>query len=139
METEVVRRRGSEPQQAASASEPPVVTGKGSITVSVVHALPERVWHTTLTVPAGSSIAQVLQLSGFATQFPDYPIQSPAVGIFGRRAQVGQVVAEGDRVEVYRPLSFDPMESRRRRAEHRKAASKKGQFRPRRVREADTH
>ena len=40
--------------------------------------------------------------------------------------------AAGDRVEIYRPLNFDPMESRRRRAVHRNAFMTKPQNRPKR-------
>jgi putative ubiquitin-RnfH superfamily antitoxin RatB of RatAB toxin-antitoxin module len=40
-------------------------------------------------------------------------------------------LADGDRVEIYRGLSFDPMESRRRRAEHRRAkTARNGRVRP---------
>ncbi|WP_195846919.1 RnfH family protein, partial [Bordetella pertussis] len=40
-------------------------------------------------------------------------------------------LADGDRVEIYRGLSFDPKESRRRRAEHRRAlAARGGKARP---------
>ena len=38
------------------------------------------------------------------------------VGIWGRRCSLDQLVAEGDRVEIYRPLTIDPMEARRTRA-----------------------
>ena len=37
-------------------------------------------------------------------------------GIWGLRCAPDQRVADGDRVEIYRPLSIDPMEGRRLRA-----------------------
>jgi putative ubiquitin-RnfH superfamily antitoxin RatB of RatAB toxin-antitoxin module len=37
-------------------------------------------------------------------------------GIHGKRASLDQPLAEGDRVEIYRPLAIDPKEARRRRA-----------------------
>lgn len=104
------------------------------VTVTVVFAEPQRVWATQLTVPAGTHVATVLGLSGFAQAFPDYPLDAPAVGIFGRRCRLDEAVSEGDRLEIYRPLNFDPMESRRRRAAHRSASAAQVQFRPRRVR-----
>jgi putative ubiquitin-RnfH superfamily antitoxin RatB of RatAB toxin-antitoxin module len=53
------------------------------------------------------------------------------VGIFGRAAEPQARLADGDRVEIYRGLSFDPKESRRRRAEHRRArTARNGRVRP---------
>ncbi|TFL11153.1 RnfH family protein [Pusillimonas caeni] len=136
METEVVRRRAG----AASprvAVKSPGAGPTGSIKVTVVHAERDSVWQTALTVPFGTDVGTVLKLSGFARAFPAYPVDAPAVGIFGRRCHLEETVSDGDRVEIYRPLDYDPMESRRRRAEHRKAAEQQTRFRPRRVRGAD--
>ena len=49
-------------------------------------------------------------------------IDPAAIGIFGRKAPPEQVLREGDRVEIYRPLIADPKEARRRRAEQKKPA-----------------
>jgi hypothetical protein len=38
------------------------------------------------------------------------------VGIFGRLVGLGEPLADGDRVEIYRPLTDDPKRSRRERA-----------------------
>src|SRR5690606_374902 len=93
-----------------------------TLTVTVVFAERDRVWQTELSVQEGADIGSVLKQSGFAQACPDYPIDTPAVGIFGRRCNLSETVSQGDRIEIYRPLKFDPMESRRRRAAHRKAA-----------------
>jgi putative ubiquitin-RnfH superfamily antitoxin RatB of RatAB toxin-antitoxin module len=39
------------------------------------------------------------------------------VGIYSRPVKLGDVLKEGDRVEIYRPLIADPKELRRQRAE----------------------
>ncbi len=39
-----------------------------------------------------------------------------AVGIHGRRVTLDTPLADGDRVEIYRPLRVDPKEARRQRA-----------------------
>jgi putative ubiquitin-RnfH superfamily antitoxin RatB of RatAB toxin-antitoxin module len=39
-----------------------------------------------------------------------------AVGVFGRSVAAQTQLADGDRVEIYRPLAQDPKEQRRRRA-----------------------
>ena len=126
--------RSSAGPQAATAG-PATSVGAGQLSITVVYAEPGRVWQRALTVPAGTNVATVLELSGFARLFPDYPVDAPAVGVFGRRCQPDHIVSDADRIEIYRPLNYDPMESRRRRAEHRKAAAKLAAFRPRRVRD----
>lgn len=128
MEIDAAKRR---------AAPPSAGTAQGQATVTVVHAQRDSVWQVALTVPQGARVGEVLRQSGFAEAFPAYPIGDPAVGIFGRRCHPDETVSDGDRIEIYRPLDFDPMESRRRRAEHRKAAERQTEFRPRRVRGAD--
>jgi putative ubiquitin-RnfH superfamily antitoxin RatB of RatAB toxin-antitoxin module len=44
------------------------------------------------------------------------PIAGLEIGVYGRRCEADTPLCDGDRVEIYRPLNFDPMESRRRRA-----------------------
>lgn len=126
------------PRQQAEPMGRSTNAGASTVRVTVVYALPDCAWQKELTVPAHTDVATVLKLSGFAEAFPAYPLNAPTVGIFGRRCQLDETVSEADRIEIYRPLDFDPMESRRRRAAHRKtAAAAKSAFRPRRVREGN--
>ncbi|MGB6105996.1 MAG: RnfH family protein [Pusillimonas sp.] len=91
------------------------------IRIQVVYAQAGAAWRAALTLPAGSTAAQALAASAFSRLFPDYPQDTPLVGIYGQACPVDRVLSDGDRLEIYRPLTFDPMESRRRRAQHRKA------------------
>jgi len=97
---------------------------KPTLRVTVVYALPDRSWQQTLQVPQGFTLQDVVQASGFARQFPDVDMQALNLGVYGERSAPQRQVVDGDRVEIYRPLCFDPMESRRRRAAHRARASK---------------
>jgi len=90
-----------------------------SYRVTVVFALPDRAWQQTLCVAPGTTLLQVVQASGFAQQFPAWDTMQLALGVYGQRCAPHRLVADGDRVEIYRPLQFDPMESRRRRVAHR--------------------
>jgi len=84
-----------------------------------------------LTLPAGATVADALAASGYAQAFPGQDPLAGGVGIFGRLASPQDALADGDRVEIYRGLVFDPKESRRRRAEHRRAATaRNGRIRP---------
>ena len=63
----------------------------------------------------GVSIAMAIEKSGISQQV-ELP-QPLNVGIFGRKIQALEHVLEpGDRVEIYRPLTINPKEIRRKRA-----------------------
>ena len=80
--------------------------------VEVVCARPEGARVVRVELPAGATLRDALAASGF-------DIEHRAVGIFGRRAALDHPLAEGDRVEIYRPLALDPKEARRLRARRR--------------------
>jgi uncharacterized protein len=79
--------------------------------IEVVFAFPERAHHVRLELPAGATVREALQASGLEVN-----VQTHSVGVFGRRATLDQPLADGDRVEIYRPLAMDPKEARRLRA-----------------------
>ncbi|MGH8686821.1 MAG: RnfH family protein [Burkholderiales bacterium] len=76
--------------------------------VEVVEALPGSAWRVGLSLEHGATVADALRAAGRRAAGP--------VGIFGRRASLEDALADGDRVEIYRPLRADPKEDRRRRA-----------------------
>ncbi len=88
--------------------------------VQIAFAAPTRIWRQTLEVAAGTTVGQALAQSGFAQAFPEFTDQPLALGVYGERCDAGRVLQPGERVELYRPLVFDPLESRRRRAGHRR-------------------
>lgn len=89
--------------------------------IQVVFAAPTHWWRQCLDVPGGTTAEQAVALSGFAQAFPEYTDTGPPpLGVFGERCAPQRVLRDGDRVELYRPLVFDPLESRRRRAVHKK-------------------
>lgn len=63
---------------------------------------------------SGMTVAQVLEQSGLLSKHPE--LCHMPVGIFSRMVSLDTPVKSGDRVEIYRPLTLDPMETRRRRA-----------------------
>jgi Uncharacterized protein conserved in bacteria len=91
------------------------------IAVSVVYALPAGATEVELELPAGSSVADALALSGIAARHPDIDVTAAAVGIYGARVGLNAPLSDGDRVEIYRPLQADPKDLRRRRAGRRRA------------------
>jgi putative ubiquitin-RnfH superfamily antitoxin RatB of RatAB toxin-antitoxin module len=84
--------------------------------VEVAYATPDRQVILRIEVPVGCTVAQAIDLSGIREKFPGMKVNRDEVGIFSRKVPLEQVLLEGDRVEIYRPLIADPKEARRARA-----------------------
>lgn len=93
------------------------------ITVEIVYALPEKQYLRSVTLEEGATVEQAIKASGLLSLRKDIDLSSNKVGIFSRPVKLGDVVQDGDRVEIYRPLIADPKEMRRQRAE-RSASNK---------------
>lgn len=85
--------------------------------VGVCYAEAERQTWLRLEVPEGSTVQQVLDLSGVLQQYPHIDLASQKVGIFGKLTKLDAPVKEGDRVEIYRQITVDPQQVQRRRVE----------------------
>lgn len=78
-----------------------------ALRIEVVCALPEGAEIVEVRLPEGATVREALAASG---------LKGDQVGIFGKRVTLDARVADGDRVEIYRPLKLDPKEARRNRA-----------------------
>jgi putative ubiquitin-RnfH superfamily antitoxin RatB of RatAB toxin-antitoxin module len=94
------------------------------IPVEVAYALPHKQKIIALLVEPGTTALVAAQRSKIDEHFPGLDISTAKMGIFGQSLGTkGLDVAEkyilhaGDRVEIYRPLVFDPKDARRKRAE----------------------
>ena len=87
-----------------------------AIMVEVVHAGERRIWRCRVPLPPGSTAMQAVEAAGFLSSLPPGVADPLRLGIFSRRVDAGHVLRDGDRVEIYRPLTLDPMAARRRRA-----------------------
>jgi uncharacterized protein len=89
--------------------------------ISVVYALANRQEIVRLTVPATTTIAEAVERSGLIERFPEIAALPLSCAVYARVVELTSVVAEGDRIEILRPLLIDPKENRRQVA----AATKK--------------
>uniref|UniRef100_UPI00334153A2 RnfH family protein n=1 Tax=Castellaniella defragrans TaxID=75697 RepID=UPI00334153A2 len=87
--------------------------------IGLVFAAPTGIWREDLELPPGATVAEAVAHSVFAQRYPEYADPLPALGIHGERCAPQRVLCDGDRIEIYRPLVFDPLESRRRRVRHK--------------------
>ena len=83
------------------------------IVVEVAYALPEKQYLQRVTLQEGATVEEAIRASGLLELRTD---------IDRRPTKLADVVHDGDRVEIYRPLIADPKELRRQRAE--KSANK---------------
>lgn len=86
------------------------------IQVEVTYALPDRQWLLQLEVPQGTRLLEAVQRSGISEQVPGLVLTQLRFGVFGRVMPAEHVLADGERVELYRPLTINPKAARRKRA-----------------------
>lgn len=97
-----------------------------AIHVEVVYALPERLELIRLTLPAGATLQQALEVSGLLPKHSEISLETGKFGIYSKLAKLDTVLRERDRVEIYRPLIADPKEVRKQRAAEGKIMKKGG-------------
>lgn len=91
---------------------------RAELSVEVVFAVaPRAVKAFRLHLPTGSTVADALQASGLILS------EGLDTAVWGRRQPLAAPLRDGDRVEVLRALTVDPMEARRQR--YRAQAPKK--------------
>ncbi len=91
-----------------------------TLQVDVVYAMPAEQVVMTVQVPIGATVRDAIQASGILERFAEIDLAHAAIGVFGKRVALTDVVAAQDRVEIYRPLRADPKETRHRRAHKRR-------------------
>ncbi len=86
------------------------------LTVEVAYAVSQRQRLVRVVLQPGATVGDAIAESRIADEFPDDDLAAMPAGVWGRVVPRDHVLADGDRVEVYRPLAIDPKEARRRRA-----------------------
>jgi putative ubiquitin-RnfH superfamily antitoxin RatB of RatAB toxin-antitoxin module len=85
------------------------------LAIEVAYAGPEGQVVLALAVPSGTTAWEAVELARRGLP-PGVTPDPDRLGIFAKKVPADHVLKEGDRVELYRPLTLDPMEARRRRA-----------------------
>ena len=91
--------------------------------VQLCYAAPDLQLLQPLQVAAGCTIGQAIIDSGLLRQHPGIDLTVCKVGIYGKLKSLDTVLRSHDRIEIYRPLIADPMESRRRRVVRKERAN----------------
>jgi putative ubiquitin-RnfH superfamily antitoxin RatB of RatAB toxin-antitoxin module len=82
--------------------------------VSVAYANKKKQTWLNLEVPDGATVEEIIVSSGILVQFPDIDLETQKVGIFGKVTKLDATVEEGNRIEIYRPITADPETVERR-------------------------
>ncbi len=82
----------------------------------------QHLWPVVL--PAEATIAEAIAAARRQAPDAEVPWDSAPVGIFGELRTRADRPADGDRIELYRPLADDPKARRRARSLRRPKASK---------------
>ena len=99
----------------------------GRLSVQVCYALANEQALVAVELPAGATLGEAIEASGLLRRYPQIDLETQQVGIFGKLKPLDTVLADHDRVEIYRPLLVDPKVARQRRVEKtRKAGSIEG-------------
>jgi putative ubiquitin-RnfH superfamily antitoxin RatB of RatAB toxin-antitoxin module len=84
--------------------------------IEIAYAEPQRAIVKAYRLAAGSCVADALRLAALDPDFSGVDLANSALGIFGRPTRTDQPLVDGDRIEIYRPLTADPKAARRARA-----------------------
>ena len=88
--------------------------------IEVVYALPDSATCLRVEVAEGAQVEEAIIASGILEKCPQIDKDSMTVGVWNRTCKLTQILKEGDRIEIYRPLIADPKDVRRKRAEKAK-------------------
>lgn len=94
--------------------------------VEVAYAKPDEQRIVSVTVEKGSTIEEIIHLSGMLVLFPEIDLTTQKVGVFGSQKKLSDEVSDGDRIEIYRALIIDPKEARRAKEKKDKVKKKRG-------------
>ena len=90
----------------------------------VSYADPARQYLWTVALPAEATIGEAIEAARRQAPHAEIPWESAPVGIFGEPRNRADLPADGDRIELYRPLREDPKARRRAQSTRRQKGSK---------------
>ncbi len=90
------------------------------IKIEVAFATPAKQLIIPIEIKENCTIAEAIHQSTIQEQFPEIDLTKQKVGIFSKQKNLADIVQDGDRIEIYRPLTIDPKEARRAKVKGQK-------------------
>lgn len=80
--------------------------------ISIIYALPHEQTLEELNVPDETTVEQAIHMSHLLEKHPEIDLVAEnKVGIFAKLVKLDQLLREGDRIEIYRPLPRKPRDA----------------------------
>ena len=77
--------------------------------ISVAYALPEKQIWMQITVADDATVMDAIHQSKILALFPEVDLNEQKFGIYGKFCKLDTPLKEGDRVEIYRKITADPL------------------------------
>ena len=96
---------------------------ENKLRIEVAYARPDLQKIVELEVDEGTSVFDAASRSGLEQIFPEISYAEIDMGVFGKvvKKPHEEMLRDGDRIELYRPLIIDPKQARLNRAKKPKA------------------
>ena len=96
---------------------------ENKLRIEVAYARPDLQKIVELEVDEGTSVFDAASRSGLEQIFPEISYEEIDMGVFGKvvKKPHEELLRDGDRIELYRPLIIDPKQARLNRAKKPKA------------------
>lgn len=91
----------------------------------VAYATRDEQWLWNVELPGDATVADALAEARALAKRDDVPWDSAPLGIFGQPCARTDVPADGDRIEIYRALTSDPRERRRKHVQSQRRATRR--------------
>lgn len=86
------------------------------VNVEIVYCEPDKQWVLPVSLKGPGNVKTAICQSGILQLHPHLHLESLTLGIFSKPVNLDTWLKPGDRIEIYRPLSIDPKQARRKRA-----------------------
>jgi len=67
-----------------------------------------------IDIDENSTVIEAIHKSGLLQKHPEIDIKKNKLGVFGKIVKADKILTEGDRVEIYRAITADPLTVPRR-------------------------
>ena len=84
--------------------------------IEIAYATPDKQKIVECEIAQGTPARDAIKQSDIGDYFPEIDLDNCDLGVFGKVIAPNYELADGDRIEIYRPLIADPKEVRRQRA-----------------------
>jgi uncharacterized protein len=82
--------------------------------IGVAYSEPSQQIWLNIEVPDDATVQQAIEKSGILRMFPNIDLTSQKIGVFGKLVKPEAMLHPGDRVEIYRAITCDPLTVPRR-------------------------